>query len=74
MSAAFRVARNARLVATGYFRANSRRVYTMQQKYCDHSRHRASNWGIWGVGSTRWGGPQCCNRVGARRRPRGARA
>jgi len=35
MSEAFKIARNARLVATGFLFMNSRLVVAIQQKYCD---------------------------------------
>ena len=38
MSVALRIARSARLVATGFLRTNSRLAATMQQKYCDQGR------------------------------------
>jgi len=38
MSAAFKIARSARLVAMGCLRTNSRWPVAMQQKYCDHGR------------------------------------
>ena len=38
MSAAFKIARTARLVATGCFRTNSRFPATIQQKYWDQGR------------------------------------
>ena len=41
ISVAFRMARSARLVATGYLWANYRRVYTMQQKYSVQGRYNA---------------------------------
>lgn len=38
---AFSIARTTRLVATGYFRTNSRFPSNTQQKYCDHGRSTA---------------------------------
>ena len=57
MSVAFRKARKARLVATGFFRTKSRLAATMQQKYWDHGRSTAlftTEWPIFRARSS-WG-------------------
>src|SRR6516162_325739 len=59
-SVALRMARTARLVATGWLCTNSRLPASMQQKYCDHGRSKVLSTITWPTCRARrscgWGG------------------